>query len=158
MRLKYQELMNLSINIIPQSKQSKMKSVNVKLYTYIDFFVENNDKDPKFKVGDHVRMSKYKETFSNGYVPNWSEQFSVINKFKNTVPWTYVISGHNGEEIVETFYDKELENTNQTDFRVQKVIKRKGDKLYVKWKGCDNLVKNWIDKKEIVIYIKRVFS
>ena len=62
----------------------------------------------------------------------------MIKKVKNTVPWTYDISDFNGEENVGTFYEKELQKTNQKDFRVKKVIKRKGDKLYVKRKGYDN--------------------
>ena len=69
----------------------------------------------------------------------------VITKVKNTVPWTYVINDLNGEEIVGTFYEKELQKTNQQEFRVKKVIKNKGDKLYVKWKDYD--VKNNVVKK-----------
>ena len=74
----------------------------------IDFKKELNDKDPKFKVGDHVRISKHKDIFAKGYTPNWSEEVSVIIKIKNTVPWTYVINDLNGEEITVTFYEKEL--------------------------------------------------
>ena len=70
----------------------KMKPVDVKDNTYIDFKKEVNDKDPKFKVGDHVRISKYKNIFAKGYTPNWSEEVFVIKKVKNTVPWTYVIN------------------------------------------------------------------
>ena len=82
----------------------KMKPVNVKDNTYIDFKKEVNDKDPKFKVGDHVRISKYKNIFAKGYTPNWSEEVFVIKKVKNTVPWTYIINDLNGEEITGTFY------------------------------------------------------
>ena len=66
------------------------------------------------------------------------------------MPWTYVISDLKGEEFVETFYKKELQKTNQKEFRVEKVIKRKGDKLYVKWKGYDSSFNSWIDKKDII--------
>ena len=97
-----------------------------------------NDKDPKFKVGDHVRISKYKNIFAKGYTPNWSEEVFVIKKVKNTVPWTYVINDLNDEEIIGTFYEKELQKANQKEFRIEKVIKRKGDKLYVKWKGYNS--------------------
>ena len=86
----------------------KMKPVDVKDNTYIDFKKEVNDKDPKFKVGDHVRISKYKNTFAKGYTPNWSEEVFIIHKVKNTVPWTYVINNLNDEEIMEIFYKKEL--------------------------------------------------
>ena len=65
-----------------------------------------NDKDPKFKFGDHVRISKYKNNFAKGYPPNWSEEFFVIEIIKNTVSWTYVINDLNGEEIIGTFYEK----------------------------------------------------
>ena len=63
----------------------------------------------------------------------------VVSKTKNTVPWTYVVSDLNGEEITGSFYEKELQKTNQQKFRREKVLKRKGDKLYIKWKGYDNL-------------------
>ena len=125
----------------------KMKPVDVKDNTYIDFKKEVNDKDPKFKVGDRVRISKYKNIFAKGYTPNWSEEVFVVSKIKNTVPWTYVINDLNGEEIIGTFYEKELQKTNQKEFRIEKVIKRKGDKLYVKWKDYDNSFNSWIDKR-----------
>ena len=133
----------------------KMKPVDVKDNTDIDSMElhsskEVNDKDPEFKVGDHVRISKYKNIFAKGYTPNWSEEVFVIKKVKNTVPWTYVINDLNGEEIIGTFYEKELQKTNQQEFRIEKVIKRKGDKLYVKWKGYDNSFNSWIDKKDLV--------
>ena len=110
----------------------KMKPVDVKDNTYIDFKKEVNDKDPKFKVGDHVRISKYKNIFAKGYTPNWSEDVFVIKKVKNTVPWTYVINDLNGEEIIGIFYEKELQKINQQEFKIEKVIKRKADKLYNK--------------------------
>ena len=127
----------------------KLKPVDVKDNTYIDFKKELNDKDPKFKISDHVRISKYKNIFAKGYMPNWSEEIFLIKKI-NTVPWTYVIKDLNGEEIIGTFYEKELQKTDQKEFRIEKVLKKKGDKLYVKWKGYDNSFNSWIDKKDIV--------
>ena len=94
-------------------KTIKMNPVDVKDDTYIDSSKEVNDKDPKFQVGDHVRISKYKSIFAKGYTPNWSKEVFVISKIKNTVPWTYVVNDLNGEEIIETFYEKELQKTNQ---------------------------------------------
>ena len=126
------------------------KPIDVKDNTYIDFEEEVNDKDPKFKVGDYVRISKYKNIFANGYMPNWSEEVFIISKIKNTVPWTYVINDLNGQKIIGTFYEKELRKTNQKEFRIEKVIKRKGNKIYVKWKGYDNSFNSWIDKKDLV--------
>ena len=128
----------------------KMKTVDVKDNTYIYFKKEVNDKNPKFKVGDHVRISKDKNIFTKGYMPNWSEEIFIIKKIKNTVLWTYVINDLNGEEIIGTFYENELQKTDQKEFRIKKVLKKKGDKLYVKWKGYDNSFNSWIDKKDIV--------
>ena len=75
--------------------------------------VDVNDKDPKFKVEDLVRISKYKIIFAKEYTPNWSEEVFVFSKIKNAVPWAYVINDLNGEEIIGTFYEKELQKTNQ---------------------------------------------
>ena len=74
----------------------------------------------------------------------------MIKKVKSNVLWTYVISDLKGDEIVRTFYKKELQKTNQKGFRVEKVIKSKGDKLYVKWKGYDSFFNSLIDKKDMV--------
>ena len=113
-------------------KTIKMKPTDVKSNSFAEYNEESNEKDPKFKVGDHVRISKYKNNFAEGYTPNWSENIFVVKKVKNTIPWTYVISDLNGEEVVASFYEKELQKTNQKEFRIEKVIKRKGNKLYVK--------------------------
>ena len=118
--------------------------------TYINTGKATNDKDPKFKLGDRVRISKYKIIFAKGYTPSWSEEIFVIKKVKNTVPWTYVINDLNGEEIMGTFFEKELQKINQEEFRIEKVIKTKGDKMYVKWKGYDNSFNSWIDKKDLI--------
>ena len=71
-------------------------------YNGIAFNEESNEKDPKFKVGDHFRISKLKNVFAKGYTPNWSEKIFIVKKVKNTVPWTYVIYDLNGEEIFFT--------------------------------------------------------
>ena len=89
-----------------------MKSVDIKDNTHIDFKKEVNDKDPKFKVRDHVRISKYRNIFAKGYTPNWSEEVFAVSKIKNRVLWTYVINDLNGEEVIGTFYEKELQKTN----------------------------------------------
>ena len=128
----------------------KMKPTDVKPDSYAEYNEDSNKRNPIFKVGDHVRISKYKIIFAKGYAPNWSEEVFVVNKIKNTVPWTYVINDFNGEEINGSFYEKELLKTNQEQFRIEKILKRKGDKLYIKWKGYDNSFNSWINKKDIV--------
>ena len=127
-----------------------MKPVDVKDNTYIDFGKEVNDKNPKFKIGDHFKISKYKNTFAKGYMSNWSEEVFILNKIQNTVPWTYVIKYLNNEDIIGAFYEKELQKTNQKEFRIEKVLKKNGDKLYVKSKGYHNSFNSWIDKKYLV--------
>ena len=107
----------------------KIKPIDVKDNTSINIGNEVNDNDPKFKVGDHIRISKYKTIFTKGYTPNWSEGIFVIKEIKNTVPWTYVINDLNGDEIIEIFYEKKLEKINQQEFRIEKVIRKKGNKF-----------------------------
>ena len=131
-------------------KSIKIKPIDVKDKTYIDFKKQVNDKDPKFIIGDHVRISKYKNIFTKGYMPNFSEKTFVVSKIKNTVPWTYVISHLSGEEIIGTFYEKELQATNLLEYIIEKVLKRKDNKLYIKWKGYDYSFNSWIDKKDII--------
>ena len=126
----------------------KMKPIDVKSSTYIDFGKENNDKDPKF--GCHVKNSNYKNISVKRVAPNWSEEGFVIKKIKDTVLWTYVIEDLNGEEIVGTFYEKEFRKTNQAGFILKKWYKER-DKFYVKWKSIDNFFDSWIDKKDNVI-------
>ena len=104
----------------------KMKSVDVKSSTYIDSSKEINNKNPKFKIGDIVRILSYKNIFTKGCTPNWSEEVFVIKKVKNTAPWKIFINDLNGDDIVGTFYEKELQKTNQKEFRIEKIIKKKG--------------------------------
>ena len=127
-----------------------MEPIDVKNDSFAEYNEEFNEKDSKFKVNDHVRISKYKNIFAKGYAPNWSEEIFVVKKIKSTVPWTYVISDLNGEEIIGSFYEKKLQKTNQKEFRIEKVLKTKGNKLYVKWKGYKNSFNNWINRKSLV--------
>ena len=105
----------------------KMKPVDVKSNTYIDSSKENNNKDAAIKIADYVIISKYRNIFTNGYVPNWSEEAFVIKKLKNTITQRYVINDLNGEEIPGMFYENELQKLNRKEFRIEKVIKKKVD-------------------------------
>ena len=106
-----------------------MKPIDVTNDYFAEYNEDANKNDPKFNVGDHVRISKYKNIFAKGYVPDWSEEIFVIKKVKNTVPWTYGINDLNGEEVIGSFYEKELQKTNQKEFIIEKILERKGDKL-----------------------------
>ena len=129
-------IINKYINTVHRT--IKMKPIDITDDSYPQYNEDFIKKDPKFKVGDHVRISKYKNIFAKGYRPNWSEEDFIVRKIKNTVPWTFVVSDLNGEEITGSFYEKDLQKTSQEKFRVGKVLKRKGDKLYFKWKGYDS--------------------
>ena len=128
----------------------KMKAVHVNSNTYVESSKEINNKNPKFIVGDDPAISKYENIFAKGYTPNWSEEIFVIKKDKNTVPRTYVINDLNEEKIVGKFYENELQKINEKEFRIEKVIKRKCDKLYITWKRCNNSFNSLIDTKDIV--------
>ena len=98
---KYNNTLHKTIKMKPTERQ------------YAEYNEDFNTKVSKFKVGDHVKISKYKNIFAKGYTPNWSEEVFVISKTKNKVPWTYVINDLNGEEIAGSFYEKELQKANQ---------------------------------------------
>ena len=88
----------------------KMKPIDVTLDSYVEYNEDLNKTDPKFKVGDHVRISKYKNIFAKEYTPNWAEEVFIVNKIKNTVSWTYVISDLNGGEIAGSFHERIAKN------------------------------------------------
>ena len=98
----------------------KMKPIDVKDNTYINTSKEINNKDPKFKVGDRVRISKYKNIFAKGCMPNWSEEVFVIQKVKNAIPRTYVINELNAEEIIGTFYEKNCKRQAKKNSELKK--------------------------------------
>ena len=90
----------------------KMRPIDVRNDSYAEYNEDFNKKGSKFKVGDHVRISEYKNIFAKGYVPKWPEKVFIVNEIKNTVPWTYTISDLNGEKVIGSFYEKELQKTN----------------------------------------------
>ena len=96
----------------------KMKLVDIKLSTYINSSKEISDEDPRFKNGDIVRISIYKNLFTKGHVPNWSEEVFLIKKVKKALPWTYVISDLKDKEIVATFYEKRTAENNYLNYSI----------------------------------------
>ena len=112
-------------------RSMRMTPIDVTSDSHAEYNENSNETKPKFQVGDYIRISKYKNIFTKGYTQNWSEVF-VVSKIKNTVPWTYAISSLNGEPITRSFYEKELQKAYQKEVRIQKVLKRNGNKLHVK--------------------------
>ena len=127
-----------------------MNPVDVTFDPYAEYKEDSNEKDSKCKVGNHVRISKYKNIFAKGCAPNWSEEVFVVSKIKYKVPWNYVVSDLNGEEVTGSFYEKELRKTSEEKVRIEKVLKRKGDKMYVKWNRYDNRFNSWTNKKDLI--------
>ena len=113
--------------------------------------LEINDIKPEFSVGDKVRISKKKKTFEEGYTTRWMEEIFTIVEVNRTSPVRYRIADLNGEEITGTFYDSELQKTNQELFRIEKVIKREKKKSLVKWKGYSDDFNSWVNNKDIVL-------
>ena len=126
-----------------------MTSIDVSSDSCAAYNEDSNVTKLKFKVDDHVRISKYKNIFPKRYTQNWSEEVFVVSKIKNTVLWTYVISNLSGQPITGIFMKKNCKKLVQK-IRIEKVLKRKGDKLYVKWKGYVNSLNCWIDTKDLI--------
>lgn len=104
-----------------------------------------------FKVGDFVRLSKFKHAFAKGYTPNWTTEIFKIRKVQPTNPTTYLLDDSEGNPIVGAIYSEELLITKNPDiYLVEKVLRRKGTKLYVKWLGFDESLNSWIDEKDYV--------
>ena len=101
-------------------KTIKIKPIDVKCDSFAEYNEESNEKDPKFKVGDHVRISKCKHIFAKGYAPNWNEEIFVVKKIRNTVPWTYVISDLDGEEILTVFMKKNCKRLIKKNLELKK--------------------------------------
>ena len=105
---------------------------------------------PKFSIGDNVRITKKQNLFDKGYTQRWTEEVFKVSKIQLTIPVTYKITDYNGEKIQGSFYEQELQKTSQSTFRIEKVLKRQGDKCLVKWMGYPKSFNSWIDTKTIV--------
>lgn len=105
----------------------------------------------KFNVGDIIRISKYKSIFEKGYTPNWSTELFKVDKILPTNPYTYIIRDLHGQRISGSFYEYELQKSEEHDvYLVEKELKKRDDKVYVKWLGFDNTHNSWINKSDII--------
>jgi excinuclease UvrABC nuclease subunit len=105
----------------------------------------------KFKAGDFVRISKYKSVFEKGYTPNWTTEVFEIYKVQQTNPVTYLLKDIKENEIKGGFYEYELQKAKYPDvYLMEKIIRRKGNKLFVKWLGLDNTHNSWINKNDVI--------
>ena len=146
---KYNNTKHSSIKTTPVEASKKENELTVWRNLYRDRH-ERIEINPKFSVGDRVRISKKKAVFEKGYTTRWTEEIFTITKIQHTLPITYKIADLNGEEIKGSFYEPELQKTKQQVFRIEKIIKKGKDKSLVKWKGYSDKFNSWVDNKDIV--------
>ena len=145
----YNNTKHSSIKMTPVKASKKENELTVWKNLYPEH-LKIHDINPKFSVGDQVRISKKKKTFEKGYTTRWTEEIFTIVEVKHTRPPTYKIADLNGEEIKGSFYEPELQKTSQEIFRIEKVIRRGKKKSLVKWKGYSDDFNSWVDNKDIV--------
>ena len=145
----YNNTKHSSIKMTPVEASKKKNELTVWRNLYPDR-LKIHDINPKFSVGDKVRISKKKAIFEKGYTTRWTEEIFTITKIQNTKPVTYKIADLNGEEIKGSFYEPELQKTGQQVFRIEKVIEEGKNKSLVKWRGYSNKFNSWVDNKDIV--------
>ena len=145
----YNNTRHSSIKMTPVQASKKENELKVWRNLYAEH-LEIHDINPKFSVGDKVRISKKKKTFEKEYTTRWTEEIFMIVEVKRMSPVTYKIADLNGEEIRGTFYEPELQKTSQELFRIEKVIQRGNKKSLVKWKGYSDDFNSWVDNKDIV--------
>lgn len=132
---------------VEASQKKNEKIVWMNLYGHLKPFPQRK---PKFKLNDKVRITKKKTIFDKSYIPRWTTEVFSISQIQFTDPITYKITDYNNEEIVGTFYEQELQKTNQEIYRIEKVIKRKGTKSLVKWLGYPDSFNSWVDNKKLL--------
>ena len=145
----YNNTVHSSIKMTPVEASKKKNELTVWRNLYPDRY-KINDITPKFSVGDKVRISKKKKTFEKGYTTRWTEEIFKITKIQNTNPITYKIADLQGEELDGTFYEPELQKTEQQVFRIEKVIEKRKNKSLVKWKGYSDKFNSWVDNKDLI--------
>ena len=132
--------------------EASKKSNEGTVYFNLHGDMEQVTSKPKFKVGDKVRISKYKRNvFDKGYTPNWTEELFIVDEIQYTNPITYKLKDLNNEEIKGSFYEPELLKAKQDVFRIDKVIRRdyKKKQALVKWKGYNDDFNSWISFKDL---------
>ena len=147
MMKKYNETLHSSTKITPieASKEKNENKVWLNLYS-----TPKVGKEPKYSVGDKVRISRKETTFEKGYTPRWMEEVFTIDEVLRTDPPTYKLNDYNDKRIQGSFYEPELQQTTQDIYRVEKVIRKRGNKILVKWLGYPDSFNSWIDSKDLI--------
>lgn len=144
---KYNQKIHRTIGMKPAEVNSRNeKEILETAYTHKKI---RDPKFEKFKLGDFVRISKYREAFDKGYTPNWSNEIFKITKIQNTFPVTYILSDNKNEMVQGGFYKEDLQKVKYSDvYLVERILRRKGNRLYIKWLGLDNSQNSWINKND----------
>ena len=145
----YNNTVHSSTKLTPVEASKKKNELTVWRNLYPDR-LKIHDLTPKFSVGDEVRISKKKKTFEKGYTTRWTEEIFTITRIQNTNPITYKIADLKGEEIDGTFYEPELQKTEQQVFRIEKEIEKGKNKSLVKWKGYRGKFNSRVDNKNLI--------
>ena len=145
----YNNTVHSSIKMTPIDASKKKNELTVWRNLYPDRH-KIYDLTPKFSVGDEVRITKKKKVFEKGYTTRWTEEIFTIKEIQNTNPITYKLEDLQGEEIKGTFYEPELQKTEQQVFRIEKVLEKGEKQSRVKWKGYDERFNSWVDNKHII--------
>ena len=145
----YNNTVHSSIKMTPIDASKEENELTVWRNLYPDRYKINN-LTPKFSVGDEVRITKKKKVFEKGYTTRWTEEIFKIKEIQNTDPITYKSEDLQGEEIKGTFYEPELQKTEQQIYRIEKIIKKEKNKLLVKWKGYSDKFNSWVNNKDLI--------
>lgn len=141
---KHSTLSMKPIEVNSKNEKKLLKSVYGHLKTL-------DPKGVKFFPGDFVRISKYREAFRKGYKPSWSNEIFLVKKIIYSNPTTYILKDKNGVDIQGAFYREELQKTQYPDiYLIEKILRRKGNKVYVKWLGLDKKNNSWINKSDLL--------
>lgn len=146
---KYNSTVHSTTGLKP--KNVTRRHTNLLLNTVYSKVKTIDPRKPKFKVGDSVRISKYRAVFDKSYEPNWSNEIFTVIKVRLTNPRTYLLKDYTGDDIKGSFYDFELQRTKHPHtYLVEKVLKRRGNSMFVKWLGFSKKHNSWITKKNVI--------
>ena len=146
----YNNTVHSSTKLTPIEASKKKNELVVWRNLYPDRY-KQYDIIPKFSVGDEVRITKKKKVFEKGYTTRWTEEIFTITEIQDTNPVTYKLADLKGEEIKGTFYEPELQKTEQQIFRIEKVIEKEKGRSKVKWKGYSDKFNSWVDNKDLIV-------
>ena len=145
----YNNTVHSSTKLTPIEASKEKNELKVWRNLYPDRY-KTSRLNPKFSVGDEVRITKKKKVFEKGYTTRWTEEIFTIKEIRETNPITYKLEDLQGEEIKGTFYEPELQKTEQQIYRIEKVIKKEKGKSFVKWKGYSDKFNSWVDNKDLI--------